>query len=259
MAGQGESCTHIASVLFAIESGVRIRDSMTVTQKKAYWVMPTGVKEVNYAPVKDIVFCGKKRSAAMYESLDSSRPSISLTPSLSPVPCSSRSSTPSTPRESKSPTPSFKAPDFDEVKTFFDALANCSSKPAVLSLIEPYSSSYVPKSLDINLPICLTELYKPDYLCLSYGDLLKLASAYEITMTEKEAKNVELQTRAQANSRLWFRMRAGRITTSRLENVCCTNPAQPSISLIMAICHPELAKFRSVGVASMKKLPSQSI
>ncbi len=59
MAGQGESCTHIASVLFAIESGVHIRDSITVTPKKAYWVMPTGVKEVNYAPVKDIVFCGK--------------------------------------------------------------------------------------------------------------------------------------------------------------------------------------------------------
>ncbi len=45
VAGLGETCSHVASLLFAIESGVRIRDSMTVTQKKAYWVMPTGVKE----------------------------------------------------------------------------------------------------------------------------------------------------------------------------------------------------------------------
>ncbi len=44
-------------------------------------------------------------------------------------------------------------------------------------------------------------------------------------------------------------MRAGKITVSRLKNVCCTNPAQPSISLIMAICHPELAKFRSVATS----------
>ncbi len=70
MAGLGETCSHIASLLFAIESGVRIRDSMTVTQKKAYWVMPNGVKEVQYAPVRDINFLGKKRSAAKLASSD---------------------------------------------------------------------------------------------------------------------------------------------------------------------------------------------
>lgn len=46
MAGLGESCSHIASLLWAVESGVRIRDSMTVTPKKAYWVIPNGIKEV---------------------------------------------------------------------------------------------------------------------------------------------------------------------------------------------------------------------
>ena len=63
IASLGESCTHVASLLCAIESEVRIRDS--VTQKKAYWVMPTGVKEVPYAPVKNITFCGTKRTASM--------------------------------------------------------------------------------------------------------------------------------------------------------------------------------------------------
>ena len=33
VAGLGETCSHVASLLFAIESGVRIRDSMTVMQK----------------------------------------------------------------------------------------------------------------------------------------------------------------------------------------------------------------------------------
>ena len=49
VAGLGECCSHIASLLWAVESGVRIRDSMTVSEKKAYWVIPTGIKQVPYA------------------------------------------------------------------------------------------------------------------------------------------------------------------------------------------------------------------
>jgi hypothetical protein len=48
MAGLGETCSHVGSLLWAIEAGVRIRESMTVTQKKAYWVIPPAVKEVQY-------------------------------------------------------------------------------------------------------------------------------------------------------------------------------------------------------------------
>ena len=36
----------------AVGSWVCIRDSMIVTEKKAYWVIPTAVKEVSYAPVR---------------------------------------------------------------------------------------------------------------------------------------------------------------------------------------------------------------
>ena len=52
MAGLGETCSHIASVLWAVESGVRHRDSLTVTQKEAYWVLPTRIKEVPYAQLR---------------------------------------------------------------------------------------------------------------------------------------------------------------------------------------------------------------
>ena len=34
---------------------------MTVTQNKAYWVMPNGVKDVPYAPVKNIEFFWEKK------------------------------------------------------------------------------------------------------------------------------------------------------------------------------------------------------
>lgn len=58
---------------------------------------------------------------------------------------------------------------------------------------------------------------------------------------------VEEKTRDQARSRLWFRMRSGRITASRFKCACCTNPASPSLSLIMAICHPETTKFKTTA------------
>ena len=59
VAGLGESCSHVASLLWAIETGVRLSNSMTVTQNREYWVMPSGVKDVPYAPLKDISFRGK--------------------------------------------------------------------------------------------------------------------------------------------------------------------------------------------------------
>ena len=54
MAGLGECCSHVAFLLSAIEAGVRIRDLIIVTQKKACWVMPNGVMDVLYAVVKHL-------------------------------------------------------------------------------------------------------------------------------------------------------------------------------------------------------------
>ena len=96
MAGLGECCSHVASLLWAIEAGVRIRDSMTVTQKKAYWVMPSSVKDVPYVPIKSIDFIGRKRSVT---ALRTSPFGTGNTATPSPS---------STPTASKSPTPAFE-------------------------------------------------------------------------------------------------------------------------------------------------------
>ena len=42
-------------------------------------------------------------------------------------------------------------------------------------------------------------------------------------------------------------MRTGRITASRFKSASRTNPASPSISLIMAVCHPEINKFKNAA------------
>ena len=101
--------------------------------------MPNGVRDVPYAPVKNIEFIGKKRNSTVINTLQYWRGS---TPS--PSPCI-------TPRSSKSPTPAFEEATEEETEAFFASLSK--TKPVVLSLVEPYASNYIPKSLDENLPL----------------------------------------------------------------------------------------------------------
>ncbi|XP_044169839.1 uncharacterized protein LOC114950648 [Acropora millepora] len=212
MAGLGESCSHVASLLWAIEAGCKRRDSLTVTEKKAYWVLPSAVKSVPYSRVKDIQF--------------------SKTPSNAT----------SVIKES-----SVAAPSETELNEFFISINKCSSKPAILSLIPDYADSYVPKSLSPELPDVLSNLYDKDLANADYPTLLKKAEdiVRQLQVIKKQQALVEERTRGQANSRLWFRMRTGRITASRFKNACHTDPSCPSHSLIMGICHPEMARFNT--------------
>ena len=52
MAGLGESCSHVASLLWVLAVGVEKRDSLTVTQKTAYWVLPPAVRSVPYLHIR---------------------------------------------------------------------------------------------------------------------------------------------------------------------------------------------------------------
>ena len=65
MAGFGETCSHLASLLWVVASGVQCRDSLTVTDKSACWVMPAGVAKVPFAEIRDISFAGKKKKKKM--------------------------------------------------------------------------------------------------------------------------------------------------------------------------------------------------
>lgn len=60
MVGLGETCTHVAALLFLIEATVKLRDSKTVTQKKAYWMLPTGMSKVEYKECREIDFFAAK-------------------------------------------------------------------------------------------------------------------------------------------------------------------------------------------------------
>lgn len=82
MAGLGEACSHVGALLFFVEATVRIRDSKTVTDEKAYWMLPSR-KSIQYAEVVDIDFTSPATLKRKFDlTLDSSNNS-STTASIS--------------------------------------------------------------------------------------------------------------------------------------------------------------------------------
>ena len=137
----------------------------------------------------------------------------------------------------------------------------------MLSAVSPYSEAYIPRSLAPDLPMVLSNLCRRENHNTGYHGLLLMAARCEISITADQSQAVELCTRGQTNSRVWFRMRSGRITASKFKSACRTDPANPSTSLIMAICYPELSRFNTAATRwgcnhekeALKKYCSESI
>ena len=139
--------------------------------KKAYWVIPNKVKDVPYGPVRDIHFIGKKKSDTIMSS-----PSPSMSSSISSsLHTDSSPSHHSLSSGEEEDAPAVPHPSHSDMTDFYERLASLSSKPAILSLIEPHSSNYVPDLLDDELPLCLSGLLKHEYMKYSYSELLKLS------------------------------------------------------------------------------------
>ena len=56
MAGLGETCTHVAAVLFYLEAVYRVKGAKATTDSQCGWIVPTYLKSAEYLPVKDIDF-----------------------------------------------------------------------------------------------------------------------------------------------------------------------------------------------------------
>ena len=230
MAGLGESCSHVGALMFYIEAAVRIRESKTVTQEKAYWLLPSAHKEVEYKEVVSIDFTAPKTAKRKLDCKISEPNESSNQPKvIKNVSCYDK----------------YKAPTTVELDTFYELLSKCGSKPAILSIITPYSKDYAPKLLKEDYPKILTELYDLNAVDQNYTELLKTCESIKIEITKEQAVTVEHATKAQSNDKAWFRFRAGRITASKMHNVCHTDVALPSQSLIKGICYPESYRFSS--------------
>ena len=59
-AGLAESCSHIACVLFYLEAWTKINGRLSCTQVKCTWLLPSYVKQVDYARVRDKLYISKE-------------------------------------------------------------------------------------------------------------------------------------------------------------------------------------------------------
>ena len=223
MAGLGETCTHIAAVLFYIEAVARLQGKETCTQRRCECIIPSYLKNAEYLPVKSIDFSSaKKRKRALDATIDTGN----KVPTSSPNVCEQQTTSPS---------------DTD-LDTFYNDLSSAGTRPAILSF---HSSSYIPKRFLSTFPDPLPLLYNSEYMVMEYHELLQACESVEITVTKEMAVQVEKETRSQSNCKLWYKYRAGRITASRMKAVCRTDATNPSQSLVKSICYPESFCFTS--------------
>ena len=245
-AGLGESCSHIASILFYLEAWTKINGKLSCTQVKCTWILPTYVKQVDFARVRDINFTSaRKMKTDLEKKIDNHRD------------ISSQSKSTQVSGQIKSNSKDCKAPTEPEMNAFYTKINKSQNKAVVLSLISPYSSSFVLKSRSVPT---VNDLFEEKYLDLSYPELIKVCQGIKIEISKDHVEQSERDTSKQSKGHNFFKHRAGRIGASQSKTACHSDPALPSQSLIQAICYPELSKFTTkatVHGGNMRKMLSR--
>lgn len=224
MAGIGEACSHIASVLFAAEANTQVKQQQSCTSLPCAW-LPPSFRSVKYLPVSDIDFRTPKQKRKRSQV--------------------SGSYTTSVPKKSLI----VQKPTEAELTDYYLKLSKAKHKPVLLSLVNDVNDCFVPLYIKEILPQPLTALYNQKYQEMHFPEILKACEAlYDTTtITPEQANMVELKTRGQSKCKLWYEQRAGRITASVLQKVLHTDFSKPSVSLLKSICYPHATKFFSVA------------
>lgn len=153
-AGLGEVCSHVAATLFALESAVKHLKSRTCTDGPRQWGQSSDVTggRAIFSSGCNIDFTSpeRKRKQACMELCNSGLPPPSKSKKTSSIPLMTQ----------------------DEKENFLKRLSKSGTKSARLSLEAGFNDSFIPRTLQLNLPKPLSELYDPVCLGLSYPDLL---------------------------------------------------------------------------------------
>ena len=211
MAGLGESCSHVAALLFKIEAAVRAGFTRTACTEKACTWNCDFVRKVKAVPISQVQFYSDA-AISKYRRDDS----VSL---------------------------SNNAPTDTQVNIALSKLAALKEKPIVLHCFSEYCDRYVPTfkpEARAKLPNSLQELYSPLNLEKSYEEISSLSRRVfsEMKVSDAVVQYVQKLTVKQAKSLKWHEIRTGRITASKAHNVLHTDLEHPSQSLIFNICKP---------------------
>uniref|UniRef100_A0A672LW45 YqaJ viral recombinase domain-containing protein n=1 Tax=Sinocyclocheilus grahami TaxID=75366 RepID=A0A672LW45_SINGR len=223
MAGVAESCTHVGALLFKVEATARCSENATVTERPAYWMLPSNINKV-YPEV------GHKIN---YTSAVATRRSLNslLDGETHTRPALRTCSTKTPPRP---PTP-------EEMAKFYSDLYNTGARSAILSVLPHYCEDFKDpiqpiRNLKSLTSIRNTSLDGSDFSTLQQHCQTIISTA---DVSEGQAAQIERRTRGQHNSSLWFAARAGRITASCMHHVYATDINSPALSTVKKVCYPK--------------------
>ncbi|KAG0417004.1 hypothetical protein HPB47_005960 [Ixodes persulcatus] len=117
MAGLGEACSHIGSILFYLEAVIKRREELTCTDKENAW-LPPQLQTLEGQPVPKIDFASSRTKMRR------------LGQGTEP------------PQQAKEATVPTTSPN--EFRSFLAACHQGGSRPALLFLVEPYAENYIP-------------------------------------------------------------------------------------------------------------------
>ena len=135
------------------------------------------------------------------------------------------------------------SPTKREEESFYAGLQRACPTAVALSLHAKHSDSFVPKCVSGTAPRPLDQLYDSSVPCDIYNNVLLHCATINISVTEDQVQYVVQHTVKQSKSKLWFSMRAGRVTTSTFYADCHTRIEKPAMSVLRSICTPNAHRF----------------
>ena len=156
MAGLAESCTHIAAILFWIDTKVIMLKSKTVTDEKSYWLVPTNMTHLEPQEAFKIDFSSSKSKKVRIDN------AINETSE----PYSSNSSV-----NNKVKFPS-KPPSDKELKYFYEQLNSCEKKSCILRVVPKYCEQFKPQVTDSKIPSLFSSFYTEENETVTYDQII---------------------------------------------------------------------------------------
>ena len=146
---------------------MKVRDSKTVTEEKAYWLLPAGVSGATYRELSDIDFTSAKTKKKLLD--------ISI----------SSCSSPPIPARSASKASSVPVATQQDMLAFCEQLHQTGKRVGILSSMSAFSDDYVPSSLNDNFPTPLTELLDDKCYDLNYAELVSVCESIHVSVSEE--------------------------------------------------------------------------
>ncbi|XP_053391418.1 uncharacterized protein LOC128554195 [Mercenaria mercenaria] len=203
MAGLGESCSHVAALLFKVEAAVRLGlCDRACTDEPCRWNNDF-VKKVTPSPISEIPFYKEKTKENAQKK--QRRPPLSWEP----------------------------ATDAEQA-SLLDMLTTCEKVPIGLSLFNKYHDKFHYKAVvpeKVMLPNSLRNFYKQDITDVES----EVTSLMNIKYSAETINLIEKSTRAQSASVNWKQLRQGRITASIAKEVGNLSLDKPAASTILKV------------------------